>query len=46
VLLSFLVNRPANEPGFRLDRLESKGRNMHYATRAYAAERPEGERYR
>ena len=45
VRLSFIVNRPKNEPGFRLDRQEAEGRNMRYTTRAYAADRPEGERY-
>ena len=46
VRLSFIVNRPKDEPGFRLDRQESVGRNTRYTTRAYAADRPEGERYR
>jgi ribulose-bisphosphate carboxylase small chain len=45
VRISFIVNRPAKEDGFRLDRQESVGRNIRYATRAYAADRPEGERY-
>jgi ribulose-bisphosphate carboxylase small chain len=45
VVLSFIVNRPKHEPGFRLDRQESVGRNQRYSTRSYAAERPEGERY-
>jgi ribulose-bisphosphate carboxylase small chain len=44
--LSFLVNRPAHEPGFALERAEGAGRNVRYTTRAYAADRPEGERYR
>lgn len=43
--LSFIVNRPKHEPGFRLDRQETVGRNLRYSTRSYAAERPEGERY-
>lgn len=46
VVMSFIVNRPAKEPGFYLDRTESAGRNMRYNTRSYAAERPEGERYK
>ncbi|RTL31135.1 MAG: ribulose bisphosphate carboxylase small subunit [Burkholderiales bacterium] len=46
VVMSFIVNRPANEPGFYLDRTEGAGRNMRYNTRSYAAERPEGERYK
>jgi ribulose-bisphosphate carboxylase small chain len=43
--LSFIVNRPKQEPGFRLDRQETTGRNLRYATHSYATERPEGERY-
>ena len=45
VRLSFIVNRPANEPGFALEREEAAGRALHYRTRAYAVERPEGARY-
>jgi ribulose-bisphosphate carboxylase small chain len=43
--LSFIVNRPPHEPGFALVREEAEGRSLRYTTRAYAAERPEGERY-
>ncbi len=43
--LSFIVGRPATEPGFGLVRQEGPGRSVHYTTRAYATERPEGERY-
>jgi len=43
--LSFIVNRPKNEPGFGLLREEGAGRMQRYTLRAYAAERPEGERY-
>jgi ribulose-bisphosphate carboxylase small chain len=43
--LSFIVNRPANEKGFGLVRQEAAGRNVRYTTHAYAADRPEGERY-
>lgn len=45
VRLSFIVNRPADEPGFRLERQEVGGRQMVYTTRPYAAARPEGKRY-
>ncbi|MEX6505682.1 ribulose bisphosphate carboxylase small subunit [Jiella sp. M17.18] len=45
VKLSFIVNRPADEPGFRLRRQESHGRNIRYSTEPYATDRPEGERY-
>jgi ribulose-bisphosphate carboxylase small chain len=44
--LSFIVNRPKHEPGFSLVREEGAGRNIRYTTRAYVADRPEGERYR
>jgi len=43
--LSFLVQRPAVEPGFRLDRTESDGRVQRYAVHSYATERPTGSRY-
>ena len=33
VRLSFIVNRPAEEPGFRLTREESAGRNVRYTLR-------------
>ena len=45
VRISFIVNRPKEEPGFRLDRQEVAGRNVRYSTHAYAATRPEDERY-
>lgn len=43
--LSFIVNRPANEPGFALIREEVAGRAIRYTIRAYVTDRPEGERY-
>jgi ribulose-bisphosphate carboxylase small chain len=43
--LSFLVQRPAREPGFRLERQEGPDRIVRYTLHAYAAERPAGERY-
>jgi ribulose-bisphosphate carboxylase small chain len=46
VVLSFIVNRPENEPGFRLVRIEEPGRTLRYSIESYAvAARPEGERY-
>jgi ribulose-bisphosphate carboxylase small chain len=45
IAMSFLVNRPAHEPGFALERQEMQGRTMRYTTRGYAAARPEMERY-
>jgi ribulose-bisphosphate carboxylase small chain len=43
--LSFIVNRPANEPGFALKRQEGGGRNIQYTIESYAARAPEGRRY-
>ena len=43
--LSFIVGRPKQEPGFALERQEGAGRSVRYTTRAYATDRPEGERY-
>jgi hypothetical protein len=43
--LSFIVNRPVQEPGFRLLRQEVEGRNLRYTTHADASELPEGKRY-
>ncbi len=44
--LSFLVQRPSNEPGFRLDRQEVADRQVRYSTHSYATDYPAGERYR
>jgi ribulose-bisphosphate carboxylase small chain len=43
--LSFIVNRPADEPGFRLDRQEASDRRIRYSLHPYAADQPTGERY-
>ena len=44
--LSFIVNRPANEPGFRLVRSEQEGRNIRYSIESYSVQaHGEGERY-
>jgi ribulose-bisphosphate carboxylase small chain len=44
--LSFIVNRPADEPGFFLERNEVNGRSINYTVRSYAASaKPAGERY-
>lgn len=45
VRISFLINRPREEPGFRLDRHEGAGRNMRYSAQGYATRKPEGQRY-
>ena len=43
--LSFLVNRPKVEPGFRVVRQETAGRSVRYTVESCAADRPEGSRY-
>lgn len=45
IAMSFIVNRPAKEPGFGLVRQEVNGRSMHYTVHSYGTDRPEGERY-
>ncbi len=34
IVMSFIVNRPADEPGFRLVRQEAQGRTLRYTVRA------------
>jgi ribulose-bisphosphate carboxylase small chain len=43
--MSFIVNRPAQEPGFGLVRQEIDGRSIRYSVTSYATDKPEGERY-
>jgi ribulose-bisphosphate carboxylase small chain len=43
--LSFIVNRPAEEPGFLLTRHEMNGRRIQYTLESYAAQAPAGRRY-
>jgi len=44
--LSFIVNRPVNEPGFYLERQEGAGRFIRYTIKSYSVEaNPEGGRY-
>jgi ribulose-bisphosphate carboxylase small chain len=45
VALDFLVNRPAEEPGFRLERQEGADRQVRYTLHSYATEQPSGKRY-
>jgi ribulose-bisphosphate carboxylase small chain len=46
IVLSFIVNRPAEEPGFRIARTETAGRTQRYSIVSYAVDRaPEGSRY-
>ena len=44
--LSFIIQRPAYEPGFYLVRQEGKGRNISYTIQSYAVQAAgEGSRY-
>jgi len=43
--LSFIVQRPAREPGFALVRQEADGRRLRYTVSSYATQAPEGRRY-
>jgi ribulose-bisphosphate carboxylase small chain len=43
---SFIVNRPANEPGFYLERTDGAGRFITYTIKSYSVQaNPEGSRY-
>jgi ribulose-bisphosphate carboxylase small chain len=44
--LSFIVGRPEDEPGFRLERQEKADRQVRYTIHSYAADAPVGRRYR
>jgi ribulose-bisphosphate carboxylase small chain len=44
--LSFIVNRPAHEPGFRVERTAGADRQISYTLHAYASDDAPGERYR
>jgi ribulose-bisphosphate carboxylase small chain len=44
--LSFIVQRPYEEPGFYLERQEVEGRNLRYTIHSYVVTKyPAGERY-
>jgi len=45
IAMSFIVNRPADEPGFSLVRQEAGGRTVRYTLHSYATDRPESQRY-
>ncbi|GAP36849.1 ribulose bisphosphate carboxylase small subunit [Piscinibacter sakaiensis] len=45
IAMSFIVNRPANEPGFGLVRQETSGRTLRYTVHSYATDKPEAQRY-
>jgi ribulose-bisphosphate carboxylase small chain len=40
VRLSFIVNRPQHEAGFRLQRTEAEGRHIRYNVQPYATDKP------
>lgn len=43
--LDLIVNRPAEEPGFMIERTEVGDRRQNYTLKSYAAQRPHGDRY-
>jgi len=43
--MSFIVQRPAHEPGFGLVRQEAENRVIRYTTHSYATDNAPGERY-
>ncbi|MEJ7834159.1 MAG: ribulose bisphosphate carboxylase small subunit [Nocardioides sp.] len=43
--MSFLVQRPDNEPGFLLTRVEGENRTQRYAVQPYSTARQPGARY-
>ena len=45
MVMSFLVQRPTNEPGFGLQRTEEHGRTIRYTTFSYSNQHPAGQRY-
>jgi ribulose-bisphosphate carboxylase small chain len=42
IVMSFIVNRPKNEPGFGLIRQEAHGRTLRYAVQRSARRTPDG----
>ena len=46
VAMMFLVQRPAHEPGFRLQRSEGADRQQTYSLHAYSSDDAPGQRYR
>ena len=46
IAMSFIVNRPAVEPGFSLARQETVGRTIRYTIHGYSSDLPEAERYK
>ncbi len=42
MVMSFIVNRPVMEPGFKLVRQEAEGRMLRYTTSPYGTDTPAG----
>ncbi len=45
VKMSYIVNRPKEEPGYKLMRQEQRGRRISYTTYPYSGDKPEMQRY-
>ena len=45
IAMSFIVNRPRQEPGFGLARQEGPGRRINYTIHSYSTDKPETQRY-
>lgn len=45
IALSFIVNRPPQDPGFGLIRQEAHDRAIRYTLHSYATDKPTGERF-
>lgn len=45
IALSFIVNRPEQDPGFRVERTEAHDRVVRYTLHSYATDKPSGERF-
>jgi ribulose-bisphosphate carboxylase small chain len=43
--ISFIVNRPAQDPGFVVERQETHDRTINYTLRSYATDKPKGDRF-
>lgn len=43
--LSFIVNRPSEDPGFAVVRQEAADRQIRYTLHSYATDKPSGQRY-
>ena len=43
--MSFIIHRPKNETGFRLERTVGSDRQVSYKIHAYATDEPSGDRY-